>query len=75
MQSKELKIMARFELMCYSEEGVEAIKWVLLQSKNTINEESKDIKIEMKLVAPPLYEITTITTSKSNGITAIKLLD
>ena len=27
--------------------------------------------MEMKLVAPPYYEITTVTTSKSNGITLL----
>jgi len=72
MSAKELKIMARFELTCYSEEGIEAIKRVLIESKSRINEESKDLKIDMKLVAPPTYEITTITTSKSAGT---KILD
>lgn len=34
MGAKELKIVSRFELTCYSEEGIESIKWVLIEAKD-----------------------------------------
>ena len=43
----------------------------MLEVVKETNEKSKDMKMEMKLVAPPYYEITTVTTSKSNGITLL----
>jgi len=66
MSAKELKMLARFELLYYGEEGIEAIKRVLIEANKKVNEEA-ELKVELKLVAPPLYEITTTTTSKSLG--------
>lgn len=64
-------MLCRFELLYYGEEGIEAIKKLLLDAKEKVNQEA-ELKVELKLVAPPLYEITTTTTSKSLGT---KVLD
>lgn len=69
MGAKELKLIAQFQLVCYSEEGIEAIKRVLLNAWDKINENfaSQNLKVTIKLVSPPHYEITTQSTSKSAG--------
>jgi translation initiation factor 2 subunit 1 len=55
--------------VCYSEEGIELIKKVLINARDKINEKFADqnLKITLKLVSPPHYEITTQSTSKSAG--------
>lgn len=61
MGAKELKLIAQFQLVCYSDEGIEAIKRVLLNARDKINETfaAQNLKVTIKLVSPPHYEITT----------------
>lgn len=66
-----------FSIYYTGEEGIEAIKKILLSTIDQINKESEEIKIEMRLEAPPFYKvITSMTTSKSKGIEIVnKTLD
>lgn len=72
MSSPEMKVRASFEITCYSEEGIEGIKTVLLEAKKQINENEDGYKISMRMISSPLYEVSTYTTSKSKGIKHIK---
>ena len=45
MGAKELKIVARFELTCYSEDGIESIKRVLIDAKNRANKNDKGLEV------------------------------
>lgn len=37
MGAKDLKLVAWFELICYSDEGIESIKKILIDAKTKIN--------------------------------------
>lgn len=74
MGAKELKLIAQFQLVCYSEDGIEGIKRILLNAREKINETFADqnLKVSIRLVSPPHYEITTQSTSKSAGAKILK---
>eukprot|EP01098_Paradermamoeba_levis_P007097 TRINITY_DN2950_c0_g1_i2.p2 TRINITY_DN2950_c0_g1~~TRINITY_DN2950_c0_g1_i2.p2 ORF type:complete len:205 (+),score=94.16 TRINITY_DN2950_c0_g1_i2:574-1188(+) len=59
-----VKLRSDIEVTCYSYEGIEAIKEALLagQAKGT-----KDIPVKIRLVAPPLYVMTTVAYDKDQG--------
>lgn len=72
MKPPEVKIHATFEITCYSEEGIEGIKEVLINARNKANADNKNTQIAMRMISSPLYEVSTKTTAKSSGIAFVK---
>lgn len=62
---KPVKIRSDIEVKCFAYEGIDAIK-AALKAGEALSTESIPIKI--RLVAPPLYVITTNSTDKNGGV-------
>ncbi|CCJ30834.1 unnamed protein product [Pneumocystis jirovecii] len=64
-----VKIRADVEVTCFGYDGINAVKQALkaAEAKN-----SKDVLIKVKLVAPPLYVVTTNTLDKKLGIQTLE---
>lgn len=65
MTPQPLKIRADVELICYAYDGIEHIKSAMRAAEAAGTEECP---VKMKLVAPPLYVLTTQTLDKNKGI-------
>lgn len=60
-----VKIRADIELTCFTYEGIDAIKAALHAGE----EQSADgAKVSIKLIAPPMYVMTTMTLDKELGV-------
>jgi hypothetical protein len=57
-----VKIRADVEVKCFSYQGIEAIRKALLAGEALSSEE---VPIKIRLVAPPLYVISTTSTDKA----------
>lgn len=68
MTPTPLKIRADVELTCFAYDGVLHIKAAMKASESVSR---NDVQIKMKLVAPPLYVLTTQTLDKDAGITLL----
>ncbi len=62
---KPVKIRSDIELTCYSYEGINAIKSALRAGEALSTEE---VPIHIRLVAPPLYVMSTTSTDKNAAI-------
>jgi len=62
---KAVKIRSDIEVKCFAYEGIDAIK-AALKAGEAVSTENVPIKI--RLVAPPLYVVTTNSTDKSGGV-------
>jgi translation initiation factor 2 subunit 1 len=71
MTPQPLKIRADVELTCFAYDGVLHIKEAM-RAAQAVHKEGLDCSVNMKLVAPPLYVLTTQTLDKEAGI---KLLE
>jgi translation initiation factor 2 subunit 1 len=60
-----IKIRADVEMTCFSYDGVEHIKAAMRAAQGCGTEECE---VKMKLVAPPLYVLTTQTLDKNAGV-------
>jgi len=60
-----VKIRADIEVTCFGYEGIEAIKAALKAGEAL---QTPEIPIKVKLVAPPLYVMTTNSSDKRGGI-------
>ena len=65
MVARPVKIKAEFVITCYTLGGVEDIKDSL---RKGVAIATSDIPIEIKLIASPLYHITTTTIKKNEGL-------
>lgn len=65
MTPQPLKIRADVELTCFAYDGVLHIK-AAMRAAQAVS--TPDCKVQMKLVAPPLYVLTTQTLEKEAGI-------
>jgi translation initiation factor 2 subunit 1 len=65
MTPQPLKIRADVELICYAYDGIEHIKSAMRAAEASGTEECP---VKMKLVAPPLYVLTTQTLDKNRGV-------
>ncbi|ETW07965.1 hypothetical protein H310_02351 [Aphanomyces invadans] len=65
LAAQPIKIRADIEVTCFTYEGIEAIREALTaaQLKST-----DDVPIKVKLIAPPMYVMTTNTLDKVKGI-------
>ncbi|EFJ47808.1 eukaryotic translation initiation factor 2 alpha [Volvox carteri f. nagariensis] len=65
MTPQPLKIRADVEMTCFTYDGIEHIKVAIRAAEAQSTEECP---VKMKLVAPPLYVLTTQTLDKNKGI-------
>lgn len=63
-----IKLRADIEVTCYHYEGIDAVKAALKAGENVGTD---DCPIKIKLVAPPLYVVTTSSLQKKSGIDAL----
>lgn len=63
------KIRADVEITCFGYDGIEAIKTALRTAKAKNTEE---MQVEVRVVAAPLYVISTTCLDKSKGITRLE---
>ncbi|KAJ1678982.1 hypothetical protein EV182_002964, partial [Spiromyces aspiralis] len=63
-----VKVRSDIEVNCYTYEGVEAIKKALKAGLAFSND---GIDIKIRLIAPPLYVVTTTCLDKQKGINAV----
>uniref|UniRef100_A0A7R9V919 S1 motif domain-containing protein n=1 Tax=Chlamydomonas euryale TaxID=1486919 RepID=A0A7R9V919_9CHLO len=70
MTPQPLKVRADVELSCFAYDGVEHIKSAMRSAEACSTE---DAPVKMKLVAPPLYVLTTSTLDKNRGIEVLTL--
>ncbi|WCJ37646.1 eukaryotic translation initiation factor 2 alpha subunit [Euphorbia peplus] len=68
MTPQPLKIRADIEMKCFQFDGVLHIKDAMRKAEAAGN---KDCPVKIKLVAPPLYVLTTQTLDKEQGITIL----
>lgn len=64
-----IKLRADIELTCYTPAGIDAIKKALRAGEKESNEA---VPIKAKLVAPPLYVLSTNATDKVCGVQNIR---
>jgi len=64
-----IKIRADIEVTCYNYEGIDAIKNALMVG---VNMSTTEIPITIKLIAPPLYVMTTQTLEKEEGLVTLE---
>ena len=60
-----VKIRADIEVTCFTYEGIDAIKQSLTEGEAY---GSQEVPIKIKLIAPPMYVLTTMTLDKDMGI-------
>ncbi|KAG2773697.1 hypothetical protein JG687_00005111 [Phytophthora cactorum] len=60
-----IKVRADIEVTCFTYEGIEAIRSALQAGQNVSTE---DVPVKVKLIAPPMYVMTTSTLDKQKGI-------
>ena len=65
-----IKLRADVELTCYTDAGIEAIRRALREGEGVGTEQ---VPIKAKLVAPPLYVLTTNATDKVSAGEGLKL--
>ncbi|ONK69074.1 uncharacterized protein A4U43_C05F19020 [Asparagus officinalis] len=68
MTPQPLKIRADVEMKCFQFDGVLHIKEAMKKAEAAGND---DCPVKIKLVAPPLYVLTTHTLDKEQGITVL----
>ena len=60
-----VKVRSDIEVTCFTYEGIDAIKEALLEGEA---KSVKDAPVKIKLIAPPMYVMTTMTLDKDVGI-------
>ncbi|XP_059471762.1 eukaryotic translation initiation factor 2 subunit 1 [Neocloeon triangulifer] len=68
LTSPVVKIRADIEVACYGYEGIDAVKAAL---QSGLDCSTENVPIHINLIAPPLYVMTTSTSEKDDGITAL----
>jgi translation initiation factor 2 subunit 1 len=68
MVPQPVKIRADFKLTCYKFEGIDAIKAALLEGEKL---STPEISIKFHAIGSPIYEVTTTTINKADGLKLI----
>ncbi len=63
-----IKVRADIEVTCFNYEGIDAIQRALLAGQAV---SSEDTTVRIKLIAPPLYVMTTSTLDKVAGLKSL----
>lgn len=66
---QKVKIRADVEVACFAYEGIDTVKKALMAAESVSTE---DIPIKVRLVAPPLYVISTQCMDRLNGINLLQ---
>ena len=69
MVTQPVKIRCDFILKCLKFEGIDAIKYALLEGEK---QSTPEINIKFKVIGSPLYECTIVTINKNEGIKIMK---
>eukprot|EP00053_Salpingoeca_punica_P005371 m.53952 g.53952 ORF g.53952 m.53952 type:complete len:311 (+) comp13209_c0_seq1:209-1141(+) len=64
-----VRIRADIEVRCYTYEGIDAVKEAL---RAGLAKSTEELPIKIKLIAPPLYVVTTTSLDKDAGIESLK---
>lgn len=68
-----IKIRSDIEVTCFTYEGIEAIRHALRMAQNvTLEDVKSEMEVKVKLIAPPMYVMTTNTLDKHKGIELLK---
>jgi translation initiation factor 2 subunit 1 len=70
MVPQPIKIRADFKLTCFEFEGIDAIKYALLEGEKL---STPEIQIKFRVIGSPLYECSTVTINRSEGLKLIGL--
>jgi len=74
LSPQAVKVRSDFEVTCFSYEGIDAIKAALFAGEAAGS--NKDVTVNIKLIAPPLYVMMASSMDKTVGIEALnKALD
>jgi translation initiation factor 2 subunit 1 len=65
-----VKIRADIEVTCFTYEGIDAIKEALLEGESKSVTEAP---VKIKLIAPPMYVMTTMTLDKEIGVETLNV--
>jgi translation initiation factor 2 subunit 1 len=65
-----VKIRADIEVTCFTYDGIDAIKDALLEGEG---KSVPDAPVKIKLIAPPMYVMTTMTLDKDIGIETLNV--
>ena len=66
MAVQPLKLRTRFNLQCYTYEGIEAIKQSLIEAKRQTSDEQ--FTLIFQLIASPEYKVEVVTRDKNGGV-------
>merc|ERR1712216_190815 len=69
LSPQAVKVRADFELTCFSYEGIDAIKASLFAGEAAGSTE--EIKVHIRLIAPPVYVMMTSSMDKNKGLEAL----
>jgi translation initiation factor 2 alpha subunit (eIF-2alpha) len=65
MAKAPIKLRSCFNLLCYTYEGIEAIRESLLEAKRqTVSDQ---FKLVFQMIAPPQYKCEVVTLDKNGG--------
>ena len=70
MAASAIKLRSRYNLQCYTYEGIEAIRESLLEAKKQT--ESENFKLVFQMIAPPQYKCEVVTMDKKGGCEIIE---
>lgn len=70
MVPKPVKIRADFKLTCYKFEGIDAIREALSEGEK---QSTPEIPIKFRVIGSPIYECSTETINKTDGIKLLGL--
>ena len=68
MVPKPVRIRADFKLTCFKFDGIEAIKFALMEGERL---STTEIPIKFKILGSPIYECSTETINKAEGMKLI----
>lgn len=69
LSPQPIKVRADVEVTCFAYDGINAIKDALLKGREASVDECP---ISIKLIAPPMYVITTMTLDKDLGVSTLE---
>lgn len=69
LSPQAVKVRADFEVTCFSYEGIEAIKASLFAGEEAGS--TDDVKVHIRLIAPPVYVMMTSSMDKAQGLEAL----
>ena len=69
MTPQAVKVRADVEVLCYSYDGIDAVKAAL---KAVLELSTEDVPIKINLITPPLYVIPVTLFNEEKGLALVK---